>query len=399
MDLTFSDADTAFREEVRAFFRDQLPEELRRKGELGVAFTKDDHVSWQKKLYEKGWIAPNWPKEYGGTGWTPVQKYIFDEEYGASFAPRIIPFGISMIGPVLIAFGNDAQKQAYLPRILSSDDWWCQGYSEPGAGSDLASLQTRAVPDGDAYVVNGQKIWTTLAQHADMMFCLVRTGTDGKKQEGISFLVFPMTTPGITVDPIVTMDGLHHVNQVFLEDVRVPKENLIGEEGQGWTIAKFLLGHERTGIAGIGASKGQLGRLKRIAAAQKCNGRPLIEDPDFRRKVAEVEIDLLALEYTNLQILAAESAGHAPGPESSLLKVKGTLIQQRLAELLREAVGNRAHPYSAEAMKAGWGNDAPLGPDYAAFLAPHYFGWRKSSIYGGSNEIQRGIIAKQVLGL
>lgn len=399
MDLNFSDDDKAFREEVRAFIHEKLPADIKRKSQLGVAFTKDDHVTWQKILCAQGWIAPNWPVEHGGTGWTPTRKHIFDEETGYGCAPRVIPFGISMIGPVLIQFGNDEQKKTYLPRILASDDWWCQGYSEPGSGSDLASLKTRADLDGDHYVINGQKIWTTLAQYADMMFCLVRTSAEGKKQEGITFIVFPMTTPGIRVEPIITVEGHHAVNQVFLEDVRVPVENVIGKVGQGWTIAKFLLGHERTGIAGIGQSKQQLKKLKNIASQQESDGRSLMEDPRFRDKVSEIEVDLMALEYTNLRILSAESAGKGPGPEASMLKIKGTLIQQRLSELMREAVGYRAFPYDHQAMLEGWGNRESIGPDYAAFLAPHYFGWRKSSIYGGSNEVQRNIIAKAVLGL
>jgi alkylation response protein AidB-like acyl-CoA dehydrogenase len=298
---------------------------------------------------------------------------------------------------VIMAFGTPAQKERYLPRILASDDWWCQGYSEPGAGSDLASLRTRAVADGDDYVVDGAKTWTTYAQYADMMFCLVRTDSSGKKQEGISFLLIDMKSQGITVKPITTMDGGQEINEVFFDAVRVPKANLVGEEGQGWTIAKFLLGHERAGIAAVGRSKQQLQQVKQIAAVEQAGGAPLSTDRRFRERIAAVEVDLLALEAVVLQVLAAESAGKAPGPEASLLKIKGTDIQQAITELLVDAIGPYANPYVPEALEPGW-NEEPIGPDHAAGIAPHYFNWRKASIYGGSNEIQRNIIAKMVLG-
>ncbi len=398
MNLDFSDADLAFRDEVQSFFRDTIPADMRRKAEAGLKWKKDDYVTWQKILNSKGWLAPNWPVDHGGAGWTPTQRYIFEQEHGAAPTPRVIPFGTSMVGPVIIAFGDAAQKAHYLPRILSSEDFWCQGYSEPGAGSDLASLRTRAVRDGDHYVVNGQKTWTTTAQWADMIFCLVRTSTEGKAQEGISFLLIDMHTPGISVRPIVTMDGGQEVNDVFFEDVRVPTENLIGEENKGWTYAKFLLSHERSGIAAVGTSKRQIERLKAIAAAEQSDGRPLIEDARFRDKIATVEIDLMALEYTELRALAAESKGKPPGPEASLLKIKGTEMQQAISELFLEAVGYYANPFIPEALEEGW-NEEPVGPDYAAPLAPHYFNWRKASIYGGTNEIQKNIIAKMVLGL
>ena len=398
MDLSFSPAEIAFREEVRAFIAAELPPSIKRKGELGVEFTRDEYLAWHRILYRKGWIAPAWPKELGGTGWTPAQRYIFDEELGRACTPRVLPFGLTMLAPVLMAFGREDQKKAYLPRILAGDDWWCQGYSEPGAGSDLASLQTKAVADGDDYVVDGSKIWTTYAHYANLMFCLVRTSAEKKKQDGISFLLLDMKAPGVTVRPIVTIDGAHVVNQVFLEGVRVPKSNRVGKEGQGWTIAKYLLGHERTSIAGVGWCKQQVRRIKAIAQAEQMNGRPLIDDARFAAKLAVVEVDLMALEYTNLRVLAAESAGKAPGPEASLLKIKGTEVQQALTELLREAVGYRAHPLVPEVLKKGW-NEAPIGPEYAMFVAPLYFGWRKASIYGGSNEIQKNIITKAVLGL
>jgi hypothetical protein len=359
---------------------------------------REDYLTWQRILNDKGWLAPSWPAEYGGTGWTAVQKHIFEEELAFAEAPRVIPFGVTMVGPVVIAFGSDAQKSRYLPRILTSEDWWCQGYSEPGSGSDLASLRTKAVRDGDHYIVNGSKTWTTMAHWADMIFCLVRTDPKAKNQEGISFLLMDMKGPGITVQPIVTIEGGHEVNTVFFEDVRVPAENLVGEENKGWTYAKFLLGHERAGIAAVGQSKRQIEKVKDIARAEQSGGRPLIEDGRFRDKVSNVEIRLMALEYTELRSLAAESKGQAPGPEASLLKIKGTEVQQAITELAIEAVGYYANPYIPEAFQDGW-NEAPVGPDYAAAAAPRYFNWRKSSIYGGSNEIQKNIIAKMVLGL
>ncbi len=399
MDLEFSESDNAFRQEVRTFIRDNLPADIRRKMENDLELARDDYVTWQRILYKRGWMAPNWPAEHGGTGWTPVQRYIFEQELAYGHTPRVLPFGVSMVGPVIIAFGNNDQKNRYLPRILSSDDWWCQGYSEPGSGSDLASLRTRAVRDGNHYVVNGQKTWTTLAQYADMIFCLVRTDPEAAKpQEGISFLLIDMHSPGITVQPIVTIDGGHEVNSVFFEDVRVPVENLVGKENAGWSYAKFLLSHERFGIAAVARSEVQIERLKHIAAAEMVDGKPLIQDPAFRKKIAQVEVELMALEYTELRAMAAESAGKPPGPEASLLKIRGTEIQQEITALLMEAVGNYAQPYLPEAMQDGW-NEDPVGPDYAAPLAGRYFNWRKASIYGGSNEIQKNIISKMVLGL
>jgi alkylation response protein AidB-like acyl-CoA dehydrogenase len=355
-------------------------------------------VRWQNALNERGWLAVHWPKEYGGTGWGPVQRHIFDEEITAAGAPTIVPFGVSMVAPVIIKFGTEEQKRRYLPRILNNEDWWCQGYSEPGAGSDLAGLKTRAVRDGDHYVVNGQKTWTTLGQYANMMFCLVRTDPAAKKQEGISFLLIDMDTPGITVRPIITLDGEHEVNEVFLEDVRVPVENLVGEENRGWTCAKYLLTYERTGIAGIGHAKAALRHLKSVASRQVANGRPLIEDPIFRTRIAEIEIDLMALEMTNLRVVAAAQGGGVPGAESSILKIKGTEIRQAITDLLRRAVGPYALPFVSEALDAE-AQIEPVGPEYAAPLASQYFNRRKLSIYGGSNEIQKNIISKMILGL
>jgi alkylation response protein AidB-like acyl-CoA dehydrogenase len=398
MDLNYSPEEEAFRQEVRTFVEENLPDDIRQKVENRLHLEKDDYVRWQKLLGAKGWIAPGWPEEYGGPGWSATQRYIFDDELDSAPTPRIIPFGTKMVAPVIYTFGNQAQKDHFLPRILNSDDWWCQGYSEPGSGSDLASLSTRAVRDGDHYVVNGTKTWTTLAQWADWIFCLVRTDTEVKQQEGISFLLIDMKSPGISVTPIITMDGGHEVNTVFFDDVRVPAENLVGEENKGWTYAKFLLGHERSNISGVASSKRGLARLKDIARAEQAgDGASLWEDETFRAKVAEVEIQLTALEYTELRMMFGNE-GRPPGPETSLLKIRGTDIQQALTELTMEAVGYYAMPFEPDALSAGW-NEPPIGPDYAAPSAPIYFNWRKSSIYGGSNEIQRNIITKMVLGL
>ncbi len=398
MELSLSSTDAAFQQEVRDFIRAKLPADIKSKVERGKRLEKDDYVRWQKILFEKGWIAPGWPAAHGGTGWTPLQRHLFEEELAAASAPRIMPFGLSMVAPVIMAFGSEAQKAHYLPRILSSEDWWCQGYSEPGSGSDLASLATKAVPDGEDYIVTGQKTWTTLAQYADMIFCLVRTSTDSKPQEGISFLLIDMHTPGIEVKPIRTMDGGAEINDVFFDQVRVPQANRIGEENKGWTYAKFLLGHERTGIAAIGRSRQELRQLKAIAAAEPAGDGSLAKDAAFAGKMADLEIDILALESLVLRIVADETAGRTPGPEASILKIRGTEIQQRLSELALEAIGYYANPYIAEAREAGW-NEAPVGPEHAANIAPHYFNWRKASIYGGTNEIQKNIIAKMVLGL
>ncbi len=398
MELKLSPQEKEFRENIRKFMENSLPEEIRYKVEMGLKLEKDDYVTWQKIVGERGWLAPGWPKEYGGTGWSPIERHIFNEEMALASAPRIQPFGVNMVGPVIIAFGNETQKQYYLPRILSSEDWWCQGYSEPGSGSDLAALNTRAIRDGDYYIVNGAKTWTSFAQHADMMFCLVRTSTEGKKQAGISFLLIDMKSPGIEVRPIITMDGGDEINDVLFEDVRVPITKLVGEENHGWEYAKFLLGHERTWTADIGASRKQIKKVREIASKELVDGKPLIEDPTFQIKISEVEIELLALESVLMQVLEGESAGKSPGPEASLLKLRGTEIQQEITELLFEAIGNYAHPFVKEALDAGW-NEESIGPDYAASIAPRYFNYRKTTIYGGSSEIQKNIIAKAVLGL
>jgi alkylation response protein AidB-like acyl-CoA dehydrogenase len=396
MDLNYTSDDLAFRDQVRAFLEAELPQDLQHKVLNHLRLSKDDYVRWHRILARQGWVAPGWPKEYGGPGWTAAQRHIFEEECARAGTPPIMPFGVNMVAPVIMAFGSQAQKDHYLPRILSCEDWWCQGYSEPGAGSDLASLKTTAVRDGDYYIVNGQKTWTTLAQHADMIFCLVRTDTGVRKQEGISFLLIDMKTPGITVRPIIMLDEDHEVNEVFFDKVRVPVANLVGEENRGWTYAKYLLGHERTGIAAVGRSKRELARLKRMAGREQKNGRPLIADPLFGAKVAELEIELMALETTVLRVLA--QAHKAPGPEASVLKVRGTEIQQRLTELIVEAAGPMALPFD-EAYLEGETEHSAFDDDFAAPLLPHYFNYRKTSIYGGSNEIQRNIISQMILGL
>jgi alkylation response protein AidB-like acyl-CoA dehydrogenase len=396
MDLTYTGDDLAFRDQVRAFLEAELPADLRHKVRNHLRLHKDDYVRWHRILARQGWAAPGWPREYGGPGWTPVQRHIFEEECARAGTPPVLPFGVNMVAPVIMAFGSQAQKDYYLPRILSCEDWWCQGYSEPGAGSDLASLKTTATRDGDHYIVNGQKTWTTLAQHADMIFCLVRTDPTVRKQEGISFLLIDMHAPGVTVRPIIMLDEDHEVNEVFFDNVRVPVENLVGEENRGWTYAKYLLGHERTGIAAVGRSKRELARLKALALREQKDGRPLLHDPLFAAKVADLEIELMALEMTVLRVLA--QADKAPGPEASVLKVRGTEIQQRLSELMVEAAGPLALPFDPAYLE-GEREHSIIDDDFAAPLLPHYFNFRKTSIYGGSNEIQRNIISQMILGL
>ncbi|MGP1281378.1 MAG: acyl-CoA dehydrogenase family protein [Parasphingopyxis sp.] len=398
MNLEFSPEELAFRDEVRAFIEENYPDHLRNIG-LREDLDREDMLAWHRILGEKGWSVPSWPVEYGGTGWTPTQRYIWSEENARVNAIMPLPFGVSMVGPVIYSFGSEALKEQHLPGIRSGDVWWCQGYSEPGAGSDLASLKTTAVRDGDHYVINGQKTWTTLAQYADWGFFLCRTDPDAARpQEGISFILVDMNTPGIEVRPIKLIDGGYEVNETWLTDVRVPVENLVGEENKGWTYAKFLLAHERSGIAGVARSKRGVEQLREIAKAEMLDGEPLISDFDFARKVSQLEIDLAALEITELRTLAGEQAGRGPGPESSILKIKGTEIQQRLTELTLEAVGHYGTPYYRAVADAG-SNEYPIGPDYAQHSAATYFNMRKTSIYGGSNEIQRNIITKMILGL
>ena len=397
MDLEFPDELRDFQRDMRTFMEERLPGDLREKVRRFLELDKDDYLRWQDILAEQGWLVYSWPVEHGGTGWSPVQRYIFEEEMGRAHAPRIIPFGPKMVGPVIWTFGSEAQKAKYLPAIARNETWWCQGYSEPDAGSDLASLRTRAVRDGDHYVVDGTKTWTTGAHWADMMFCLVRTDTEVKPQEGISFLLLDMRDPGVEVRPIVTMDGGREINTVYLTDVKVPVENRIGEENRGWTYAKFLLGHERFGIARLSESKARLAYLGEIARRHRVGGALLADDTDFMRSVAETEIELTALEFTELRALMNAEQGKAPGVEANMLKIRGTEVQQKISEMLMKAMGWYALPHVPEAMEYGW-NEAPIGPEYASGLAPAYFNMRKTTIYGGTNEIQRNIMARMVLG-
>ncbi len=404
MDLKYTPEEEAFRVEVCAFLQAEIPADIRDRMRLGRRLYKDDFVRWQKILHRRGWGAGMWPQRFGGAGWNVVRQHIFEEEAAAADAPPQIPFSLRMVAPVLMTFANAAQQEYFLPRIISGEHWWCQGYSEPGSGSDLASLRTSAVRQGDHYIVNGQKTWNTLGHYADWIFCLVRTSSEGRQQQGISFLLIDMKTPGISVRPIITLDGGHEINDIFFDNVTVPVQNLVGEEGKGWTYAKFLLGHERTNNAAIGQCKRGLRRLKQIAAAQKVNGRPLIEEPRFRDRIAEVELELMALEVTNLRVLSAvagESQG--PGPEVSVLKIKGSEIIQRLAELQMHALGPDALPYVHDALEAQWWTAEPLlaehYSEYAPPLSGQYFNQRKTTIYAGSTEIQKNIISKLILGL
>lgn len=396
MDLQYTAEEMAFRDTVRAFLDTHLPADLQRKVRQHLRLNRDDYVRWHKIVAQQGWAAPAWPVEYGGTGWTSVQRHIWEDECARAATPPILPFGVNMVAPVIMAFASAEQKAYYLPRILNCDDWWCQGYSEPGAGSDLASLKTTAERDGDHYIVNGQKTWTTLGQHADMIFCLVRTDGTVRKQEGISFLLIDMKTPGITVRPIIMLDEEHEVNEVFFDNVRVPVSNLVGQENKGWTYAKYLLGHERTGIAAVGRSKRELTFLKQLAMQQSKRGVPLLHDPVFAAKVATLEIELMALEMTVLRVISEEGKG--PGPQASMLKVRGSELQQQLTELMVEALGPQALPFDPAFLDGGTPHGAG-GDDLAAPLAAYYFNYRKTSIYGGSNEIQKNIITQMILGL
>jgi alkylation response protein AidB-like acyl-CoA dehydrogenase len=381
---------------VRAFIADKVPARLAAKVREGKHLSKADMEEWHAILHARGWLASHWPKEYGGTGWSAVQKFIFDNECALANTPRIVPFGLSMLGPVLIKYGNEAQKHHWLPRILNGADWWAQGYSEPGAGSDLAGLKTTAVrgtdDKGDHYVVNGQKTWTTLGQHANMIFCLVRTNPKAKKQEGISFLLVDMKSPGVEVRPIITLDGEHEVNEVFFTDVRVPAENLVGEEDKGWTYAKYLLSHERTNIADVNRAKRELERLKRIAKAEG-----VYDDTRFRDEIAKLEVEVVALEMMVLRVLSGEKSGKQSLDVAGLLKIRGSELQQRYTELMMLAAGPYARPFVHEAMEAGWQGDH-VGAAYLAPLAGTYFNYRKTTIYGGSNEVQRNIVSQTVLG-
>ncbi|MCG8272786.1 acyl-CoA dehydrogenase family protein [Aquamicrobium sp. NLF2-7] len=395
MDLKFTQRELDFQQEVRDFLNASLPEHICAAVRSGAELPRAVIQEWHEILGRKGWLGTTWPKEYGGPGWTPVERYLFDVECNRACAPRIVPFGPSMLGPVIQNFGKQEQKDSILPRILSGQDWWAQGYSEPGAGSDLASLKTRAERDGDHYVVNGQKTWTTLGQHANKIFCLVRTKKEGKPQEGISFLMMDIPSPGLEVRPIRLIEGGYEVNEVFLDNVRVPVSNLVGEENKGWTIAKFLLSHERTNIAGVGISMQALEEVKSLARRMIRKGKPLIEDPLFAARIARVEIDLEAMKITNLRMLyQAQKQGH-PGPETSILKIKGTQVSQELRDLARRALGPVAAPFPGTITEA----NLMFGPLNSEANAATYFNNRKTSIFGGSNEIQRNILTKAMLGL
>ena len=394
MDLRFTPEENAFRQEVRTFFTTEIPLSIRQKVEVGEHLAKEDMVLAQKTLAKKGWAAPHWPKEWGGTDWTPIQRHIYTEELQACSVPQPLAFNISMCGPVIIAFGTEAQKKRYLKNMYDLTEWWCQGFSEPGAGSDLAGLTTTAVKKDGNYIINGQKTWTTLAQYADWCFVLARTDPDAKKQLGISFILVDMKTPGITVRPIPTIDGGHEVNEVFFDDVKVPLENLVGTENRGWDCAKYLLGNERVGIARIGMSKQRLSRVKQLASKVMLGDKPMMQDECFAEKVASVEVELKALEMTQLRVLAedAKRKSNMPNPASSILKIKGSEIQQMTTELALEVAGPLSLPFLPDEADFG------TGEHWAAPAAPAYFNFRKVSIYGGSNEIQRNIIAKAVLG-
>jgi alkylation response protein AidB-like acyl-CoA dehydrogenase len=392
MDTSFSAEDIAFRDEVREFFATHYTQDLRERLANDDTF-KEAVTEWQKVLQKQGWIAPGWPAEYGGTGWNSTQKFIYDSERAAAGVRDVIPFGLTMVAPVIYTFGTPEQKEKFLPDILATNVWWCQGYSEPGAGSDLASLKTKAEVDGDDYVVNGTKVWTSVAQHADWIFCLVRTSNEGKRQAGISFLLIDMKTPGITVNPIVTIDGNHSLNEVIFDNVRVPIENRIGEENKGWTYAKALLAHERTGIAGVSDSKRGLAQVRELAAAEINGGKSLLAEPSFQNRLSDIEIDLMALEYTELRVLATVASGGAPGAESSMLKIKGTEMQQAVQILTMEVAAYYQGVLPNDLSKE------QLGHDFGSQARQSYMYGRAATVYGGSNEIQRNVIAKAVLGL
>lgn len=400
MHVSFTSEENDFQKEVNSFFNEKYPADIKDKQNKSVPLEKEDFIRWQKTLYEQGWAAPNWPVEYGGTGWTPVQKYIFANENAKANAPAIVPFGLGMVGPVIYTYGNEAQKKKFLPGILASDVWWCQGYSEPGSGSDLASLKMKAERVGNEYILNGTKTWTTLGHMADWIFCLVRTSSDvARRQEGISFILVDMSTEGVSVKPIITIEGDREVNEVHFENVKVPAENLIGEEGKGWTYGKVLLQHERTSIAGVARSQYRLSRLKEKIRNSDNTQPSLTGDSDFLKKTGQLEIELKALEFTELRTLAAVSVGKAPGPESSLLKIRGTEIQQKLDELFMEAAGYFSLPYVPQQYNLNSDPEEHVGFGADSVSSLVYFNNRKASIYGGSNEIQKNIIAKHVLGL
>lgn len=391
MDLTFSPEELAFRDEVRAWIQSALPPHLKAKAEMDAEPSHADVMEWHKILAAKGWAAPHWPKEHGGTGWDAARRFLFSEELELAGTPRLSPFGLAMVGPLMIQFGNDAQKKRYLPKILSGEEVWCQGYSEPNAGSDLASLTLRAEDKGDHFILNGQKTWTTYAQYADWIFLLARTNAEAKKkQEGISFILCDMKSPGVTAKPFLTTGGTPAFCETWFENVKVPKENLVGELNQGWTYAKALLGHERTLVAGIGISARALLRAKRIARDTLSGGKPLFDDPTIRARIATLEIRLEALRMANYRALAGAKLGHAPGPESSILKLRGTEIQQGCMDLLMFLMGHNS---------LTWYNEPGTVPPREHWVGPAFNYLRAATIYAGSNEIQKNIIAKMILGM
>ena len=396
MDLAFTPEEQKFREDIRAWVRENLPQDIAHKVHNALRLTREDMQRWAKILGKKGWLGYGWPKQFGGPGWTAIQKHLFEEETALAGAPRVIPFGPVMVAPVIMAFGTPEQQKRFLPGIASGEVWWSQGYSEPGSGSDLASLKTKAervhTSGGDKYIVNGQKTWTTLGQYGDWIFCLVRTSSDGKPQTGISFLLIDMKSPGVSVRPIITMDGEHEVNEVWFDNVEVPADQLIGEENKGWTYAKHLLAHERTNIADVNRAKRELERLKRIAQTEG-----VYDDTRFRDEIAKLEVEVVALEMMVLRVLSAEKSGKQSLDVAGLLKIRGSEIQQRYSELMMLAAGPAAVPYVREAMEAGWQGDL-AGGSVVAPLASTYFNMRKTTIYGGSNEVQRNIVAQTVLG-
>jgi alkylation response protein AidB-like acyl-CoA dehydrogenase len=393
MDLAFTPEEEQFRVDIRTWVHANLPEKISHKVHNALRLTRDDQQAWAKILGKKGWLGYGWAKEFGGPGWNAVQKHLFEEECALAGAPRIIPFGPVMVAPVIMAFGSPEQQKRHLPGIASGEVWWSQGYSEPGSGSDLASLKCKAERHGDHYIVNGQKTWTTLGQYGDWIFCLVRTSSDGKPQTGISFLLIDMKSPGLTVRPIKLLDGECEVNEVWFDNVKVPAENLVGEENKGWTYAKYLLAHERTNIADVNRAKRELERLKRIA---KTEG--VYDDIRFRDEIAKLEVDVVALEMMVLRVLAAEKSGKQSMDIAGLLKIRGSEIQQRYSELMMLAAGPYSVPLIDEAMEAGWQGDYPGSAIHCAPLAGTYFNMRKTTIYGGSNEVQRNIVSQVVLG-
>ena len=393
MDLTFTPEEQTFREDIRAWVKASLPQDISHKVHNALRLSRDDLQRWAKILGKKGWLGHGWPKEFGGPGWNAVQKHLFEEECALAGAPRVVPFGPVMVAPVIMAFGNAEQQARFLPGIASGEVWWSQGYSEPGAGSDLASLKCKAERVGDKFIVNGQKTWTTLGQYGEWIFCLVRTGTEGKPQAGISFLLIDMKSKGVSVRPIVLLDGEAEVNEVWFDNVEVPVNNLIGEENKGWTYAKHLLSHERTNIADVNRSKRELERLKSIAKREG-----VYDDLRFRDEIAKLEVDVVALEMLVLRVLSAEKSGKNSLDIAGLLKIRGSEIQQRYSELMMLAAGPYSLPFVEEAMEAGWQGDFPGGEPGNAPLASNYFNMRKTTIYGGSNEVQRNIVSQFVLG-